>query len=135
MSGPYRHPRYSPRLRRALVNQYCAGCHNDKLKSGGFSWTKLDLAHPEQNAEQAEKVIRKLRAGLDASAGMPRPDAATMKAFAASLENGIDQAAAAASESGPAGAASAESHRVRQFDSRSSGAWMSTSPRCFPPTI
>jgi len=32
---------------RAIVNQYCLGCHNDKLKSGGFSWTKLDLAHPE----------------------------------------------------------------------------------------
>ena len=53
---------------RTLVNQYCAGCHNDKLKSGGFSLAKLDLAHPEQNAEQAEKVIRKVRAGM-----MPPP--------------------------------------------------------------
>jgi len=40
---------------RALVNQYCLGCHNDKLKSGGFSWTKLDPSHPEQNADEAEK--------------------------------------------------------------------------------
>ena len=80
---------------RALVNQYCAGCHNDKLKSGGFSWAKLDPAHPEQNAEQAEKVIRKVRAGLMPPSGLPRPDAAAMKAFAASLENSIDQAAAA----------------------------------------
>jgi cytochrome c551/c552 len=79
---------------RALVNQYCAGCHNDKLKSGGFSWTKLDLAHPELNADQAEKVIRKVRAGLMPPAGLPRPDSATMKAFAASLETSIDQAAA-----------------------------------------
>ncbi len=79
---------------RALVNQYCLGCHNDKLKSGNFSWTKLDLAHPEQNVEQAEKVIRKVRAGLMPPAGLPRPDATAMKAFAASLENSIDQAAA-----------------------------------------
>jgi cytochrome c551/c552 len=78
---------------RALVNQYCAGCHNDTLKSGGFSWTKLDPAHPEQNAEQAEKVIRKLRAGLMPPAGLPR-DTVALKAFAASLENSIDQAAA-----------------------------------------
>ncbi len=85
---------------RALVNQYCVGCHNDKLKSGGFSWTKLDLAHVGQNAEQAEKVIRKLRAGMMPPGGMPRPDAATVKVFAASLETRIDQAAAAHSNPG-----------------------------------
>jgi len=49
---------------RALVSKYCVGCHNDKLKSGGFSWTRIGLSHPEQNAEQIEKVIRKLRVGL-----------------------------------------------------------------------
>src|SRR5437016_4458671 len=79
---------------RALVNQYCLGCHNDKLKSGSFSWTKLDLSHPEQNADQAEKVIRKVRAGLMPPPGLPRPDPAAMKAFAATLESSIDQAAA-----------------------------------------
>jgi cytochrome c551/c552 len=78
---------------RTLVNQNCLGCHNDKLKSGGFSWTQLDPAHPEQNAEQAEKVIRKLRAGLMPPPGLPR-DTPAMKAFAASLETSIDQAAA-----------------------------------------
>jgi hypothetical protein len=79
---------------RALVNQYCAGCHNEKLTSGGFSWTKLDVDHPEQNADQAEKVIRKVRAGLMPPAGAPRPDAPTMKAFAAAMETSIDRAAA-----------------------------------------
>ena len=79
---------------RALVNQYCAGCHNEKLTSGGFSWTKLDPDHPEQNADQAEKVIRKVRAGLMPPAGAPRPDAATLKAFAVGLETSIDRAAA-----------------------------------------
>ena len=78
---------------QALVNQNCLGCHNDKLKSGNFSWTKLDPAHPEQNAEQAEKVIRKVKAGLMPPPGIPR-DTVAMKAFAASLENSIDQAAA-----------------------------------------
>ena len=43
---------------RALVNQNCLGCHNDKLKSGGFSWKSVSLAHPEQSAEQVEKVIQ-----------------------------------------------------------------------------
>ena len=80
---------------RALVNKYCAGCHNDKLKTGGFSWTKLDLAHPSQNAPQAEKVIKKLRAGMMPPAGMPRPDPGTMNAFTTALEMSVDQAAAA----------------------------------------
>jgi len=80
---------------RALVNQYCGGCHNDKLKSGGFSWSKIDLAKPGESAEQLEKVIRKMRAGMMPPAGMPRPNAETIKNFAAAIENGVDQAAAA----------------------------------------
>jgi hypothetical protein len=80
---------------QTLVDQYCLGCHNDKLKSGNFSWTQLDLAHPEKNADQAEKVIRKVRAGLMPPPGIPKPDAAAMKAFAVALETSIDAAAAA----------------------------------------
>jgi hypothetical protein len=80
---------------QALVNRYCAGCHNDKLKSGGFSWTTIDLAHPARNAERAEQVIRFLRAGIMPPPGMPRPDPAATKNFAASIAGSIDQAAAA----------------------------------------
>ncbi len=77
-----------------LVTTYCAGCHNDKVKSGGFSWTKIDLAHPEKASEQSEKVIRKLRAGMMPPAGAPRPDAAALNGLASALESGIDRAAA-----------------------------------------
>src|SRR5690349_20550988 len=41
---------------QALVKQYCVSCHNDQAKQGGMTLSKLDLAHPEQNAELAEKV-------------------------------------------------------------------------------
>src|SRR5215813_12885490 len=41
--------------RQALVKQYCAGCHSDAAKQGGLTLSKFDLAHPEQNAELAEK--------------------------------------------------------------------------------
>src|SRR5580700_7900294 len=73
---------------QARVTKYCAGCHNDKVKSGGFSWAKINLAHVDAKAEQTEKAILKLRAGMMPPAGAPRPDAATLKSFAASLENG-----------------------------------------------
>ena len=81
--------------RQTLVNQYCAGCHNDKVKSGGFTFSKLDLAHPEQNSDQAERVIRKLRAGMMPPVGLPRPEGNGLGNFAASLESAIDSAAAA----------------------------------------
>jgi hypothetical protein len=81
-------------VNKALVTQYCAGCHNDQLKSGGFSWSTVDLTHPEQTAGQTEKVIRKLQVGMMPPPGLPRPDAAATKAFLTSLESSVDQAAA-----------------------------------------
>src|ERR1051326_6495865 len=53
----------------------------------------MDIAHPELKAEQAEKIIRKLRAGMMPPPNARRPDAAALKAFAASLESRIDGAA------------------------------------------
>jgi cytochrome c553 len=85
----------SAEARSALLQRYCSGCHNDRLKTGSMTLTSLDLAHPDQTAELAEQIIRKLRAGMMPPSGMPRPDAATLKNLAASLEVQIDQAAAA----------------------------------------
>jgi len=79
---------------QALANQYCAYCHNDKLKTGGVTLSKLDWVHPAQSAELGEKVIRMVRAGLMPPAGMPRPTLAVARAFAGAMEAGIDQAAA-----------------------------------------
>src|SRR5947208_3201992 len=79
----------------SLVTQYCVGCHNDKAKTGGLTLASFDPAHPEQNADTAEKMIRKLRLGMMPPPGARRPDADVINAFAASLETKIDQAAAA----------------------------------------
>src|ERR1051326_7429252 len=86
-------PQMNLEARQTLVNQYCVGCHNDKLRSGGFSWADIDLAHPENNPAQLEKVIRKLRAGMMPPAGARRPDSAGIAAFAAAIETSIDRAA------------------------------------------
>jgi Protein of unknown function (DUF1592)/Protein of unknown function (DUF1588)/Protein of unknown function (DUF1587)/Protein of unknown function (DUF1585)/Protein of unknown function (DUF1595) len=84
----------TPASQQAFVTQTCAGCHNDKVKRGNFSWTGVDLAHPDQSAQSVEKAIRMLRAGMMPPPGIPRPKPDIMRAFAKSLENGIDQAAA-----------------------------------------
>src|SRR6516164_9138171 len=80
---------------QAFVAKYCAGCHNEKLKSGNFSWAKVDPAHPDQNAAEAERAIHMLEVGMMPPPGMPRPDAGSIHAFADGLAARIDQAAAA----------------------------------------
>ncbi len=88
---------------RALLNQYCIGCHNEKLKTAGLMLDKLDLAHPGQDPAAWEKVVRKLRAGMMPPAGMPRPDRATLDSWTAKLEAGLDRAAAAKPNPGSTG--------------------------------
>jgi hypothetical protein len=79
----------------AVVRRYCASCHSERTKSGGLVLANFDLARAAQNAETAEKMIRKLQAGLMPPPGSPRPDAATHAAFVTALETTIDTAAAA----------------------------------------
>src|SRR5687767_3723448 len=80
---------------RALLAQYCMGCHSDRVKSGGLGLSELNLDAVDQHAEIAEKVIRKLRGGLMPPAGAKRPDAQSAAAFVSWLENKIDTAATA----------------------------------------
>src|SRR5215831_5500036 len=63
---------------KALIDQYCMGCHSDRLKTGGLALSALNLDAPVENpqsAEIAEKVIRKLRGGLMPPGTARRPDA------------------------------------------------------------
>ena len=60
---------------RALLDQYCVTCHNDKTKRANLSLEKLDLTTAGDHAELWEKVIRKLRAGVMPPPGMKRPSA------------------------------------------------------------
>ena len=79
---------------QSLTKKYCVACHTDSVKAGGFSFSSVDLAHPDRTAENAEKVIRKLRTGMMPPAGTPRPDRATLDSLAASIENAVDLVAA-----------------------------------------
>ncbi|MEP7307242.1 MAG: DUF1592 domain-containing protein [Acidobacteriota bacterium] len=74
----------------ALINQYCLGCHSEKVRSGGLALSQLNLDAVDQNAEIAEKVIRKLRGGLMPPAGARRPDRQSAADFVSWLENEID---------------------------------------------
>jgi hypothetical protein len=85
----------TPDPHRALLNQYCTGCHNSKTKVAGLTLDTADLSNVPANAEMWEKVIRKLRTGAMPPLGMPKPEKASVDAFASWIESSIDQAYAA----------------------------------------
>ncbi len=77
-----------------LIGRYCFRCHNDKDRTGGLSLESFDAAQAFENADIAEKMIRKLQAGMMPPSTAQRPDAATYASLIASLSSTIDTAAA-----------------------------------------
>ncbi len=82
----------SPESQREMIENYCLLCHNDTLETGGLSLESFDPAHLEENAQTAEKMIRKLRTGLMPPSYAPRPEGHETNAFVTSLESRIDEA-------------------------------------------
>jgi len=83
---------------RALLDQYCVACHNDRTRQAGLTLQTIDTDQIGQIAEEVEvweKVARKLRSRAMPPPGRPRPDDAVYDAVAASLESVLDRAAAA----------------------------------------
>src|SRR6185436_14990426 len=79
----------------ALLNRYCAGCHNEKAKQGNFVLSTLDVANVGPDAERWELVVRKLRARSMPPMGRPRPTEAAYDGLVAHLETSLDRVAAA----------------------------------------
>jgi mono/diheme cytochrome c family protein len=79
---------------RAVLDQYCVTCHNDKTKVANFSLQKLDLTTAGDHPEVWEPVIRKLRAGMMPPSGMPRPPLAQYEGLRDWLEAQMDTKAA-----------------------------------------
>ncbi|PWT99021.1 MAG: hypothetical protein C5B51_27950 [Terriglobia bacterium] len=78
---------------RAVLDRYCVVCHSAKLKTANLELDKLDLAHLADQAEIAEKVVRKLRAGMMPPTGMPRPEPAILDSLISWMENELDRTA------------------------------------------
>ena len=78
---------------RAVLQQYCITCHNQRAKVGGLALDTLDMAQVGENADVWEKVVRKLRTGAMPPAGRPRPDTAVSHDVARWLETQLDRAA------------------------------------------
>jgi hypothetical protein len=85
---------------RALLDQYCVTCHNDRTKIDNFSLQKEDINAVADHPEVWERVIRKLRAGMMPPPGLPRPPIAQYEGLRDWLEEQIDRKAALHPSSG-----------------------------------
>jgi mono/diheme cytochrome c family protein len=86
--------RTTPPPAKAMFDQYCVGCHNDKTKTANFSLEKADMTTVGDHPEIWERVIRKMRAGMMPPPGMPRPAIATYEGVRDWLESEVDKRAA-----------------------------------------
>ena len=79
---------------RAVLDQYCVTCHNDRLKTSNLSLEKLDLATAGDHPEIWERVVRKLRAGVMPPPDVRRPALSEYDALRDFLEAELDRKAA-----------------------------------------
>jgi len=80
---------------RAVLDRYCIGCHNQRLKSGDLALDTLDLSALDQHTSVGEAVVRKLRGGMMPPAGAPRPDGDTYASLRSWFEGELDRIGAA----------------------------------------
>ena len=78
----------------AVVQRYCARCHNERLLRGNLILETFDVEAAHERAPTAEKMIRKLRAGMMPPPGQRRPSADTLLALVETLESVVDREAA-----------------------------------------
>jgi hypothetical protein len=76
-----------------MLEQYCVRCHNERRLRGDLSLEGFDAGTPEAEAEVAERMIHKLRAGMMPPAGVRRPPEDSLTMLAASLEDRLDDVA------------------------------------------
>jgi hypothetical protein len=80
---------------RAVLNQYCFTCHDERTKTAGLALDTMDLSAIGQHGEIWEKVVRKLRSGMMPPQGSPRPEDSTRSSLVSWLTTELDRAAAA----------------------------------------
>ena len=79
---------------RALLEQFCVTCHNQRRQTAGLAIDTLDLTNVGENPEIWEAVIQKLRGGMMPPAGQPRPSPDAYRAFEAWLKSALNSWAA-----------------------------------------
>ena len=83
-----------------VVQGTCAACHNDRALRGNLSLERFDVVDAAGHADVAERMVRKLRAGMMPPPGPRRPEPAALLNLVETLEQRLDAAAALAPDPG-----------------------------------
>jgi cytochrome c551/c552 len=75
----------------ATVNQYCVGCHSDKLKTAGVTFEHMTAASVAKDPALFEKAVRKLRGRVMPPPNMKQPDGKVVDALVSWLEESLDK--------------------------------------------
>jgi mono/diheme cytochrome c family protein len=85
----------APDAQLATVKQYCATCHNDRMKAAGVSFEGLTPEAIGQHPDVFEKAVRKLRGRVMPPPNARQPDQAAVDSLVSWLEDSLDRSAAA----------------------------------------
>ena len=83
-----------------VVRRTCATCHNDQSLRGNLSLARFAVTAAFDDAAVAERMVRKLRAGMMPPPGARRPDGDTLLTLVEALEHNLDAGAAIAPDPG-----------------------------------
>ena len=84
----------APTEPNSVIATACVRCHSDARLRGNLSLEGFDISAAGDHADVAERMIRKLRAGLMPPPGVRRPGPDTMLALVEALEEEVDESAA-----------------------------------------
>ena len=97
------------RIQREQIEEYCIGCHNFEDYAGSLELETILNDPLSAHAEEWEKAIRKLRAGMMPPPGQDRPDPNTYLALTRWMEDAID-------DNAPLNPGSKTLHRLNQSE-------------------
>jgi len=75
-----------------VIDQYCTRCHSEQRQRGGLVLEGFDVEQAADHADIAERMIKKLRAGMMPPSGARRPEAVVLADLAQQLETTLDAA-------------------------------------------
>jgi mono/diheme cytochrome c family protein len=90
--APQSSPASGAEARLATIDQYCAGCHNDRALTGGVSFEGMTAASVAERGETFEMAVRKLRGRVMPPPGAPQPEDEAVYSLIGWIEDSLDRA-------------------------------------------
>jgi hypothetical protein len=75
-----------------VIEEYCTRCHSEQRQRGGLVLESFDVAKAAEHADIAERMIKKLRAGMMPPSGARRPEESVLEGLVVELETRLDDA-------------------------------------------